>query len=396
MYFLTHDIFCFDYNWTVLLIELLLLYEELKNKDKPLEFKLKRELLLGIVAGSTILFKQSSGLIFALIFVFYKILVVPNLKETKEYFKIVFTRLTGVMIPLILFGIYLTVNKIWGDFIDYAILGIGTFSHKIDYFWLLTQESSWFKGIVLVVPIQIFTFFIIYIISFKKKELEQKEWFKNISLMAVFEIAALAVVVPIADRTHLLIGATIPIIAFFYSIYIIIIQALKKNDKLKGVINKVLNVFSIALLFGTMIFSVYKIFTKYINNEERRTDVNHFNNLIIDKYAYSAITGMGEFMKEFEKNGSTVYILDSSAPMYNIPLDKYYKDYDMFNIGNFGAKGEDGVIEDLKKKDNVYLLVQKMEYPYTWQHPDKITKFVVENYEDIGDAGMFDVYVKKR
>ena len=29
------------------------------------------------------------------------------------------------------------------------------------------------------------------------------------------------------------------------------------------------------------------------------------------------------------------------AAVINIPINKYYKDYDMFNIGNFGVKGEE-------------------------------------------------------
>lgn len=43
-------IFCFDYNWTVLLIELLLLYIELKSKEIPLECKIPKEIMLGILA----------------------------------------------------------------------------------------------------------------------------------------------------------------------------------------------------------------------------------------------------------------------------------------------------------------------------------------------------------
>ncbi|MCI8621012.1 MAG: hypothetical protein HFJ50_04515 [Clostridia bacterium] len=44
------DMFCLDYNWAVLLIELILLYIELRNKDDMLKFSFKREFLLGILA----------------------------------------------------------------------------------------------------------------------------------------------------------------------------------------------------------------------------------------------------------------------------------------------------------------------------------------------------------
>lgn len=38
--------FCFDYNWAVLLITLIVLYIELKEYEKDLSFNLKKDLLL--------------------------------------------------------------------------------------------------------------------------------------------------------------------------------------------------------------------------------------------------------------------------------------------------------------------------------------------------------------
>jgi len=43
------DVFCFDYNWSVLLITLIVLYIELKNSREDLNYNLKKELSLGIL-----------------------------------------------------------------------------------------------------------------------------------------------------------------------------------------------------------------------------------------------------------------------------------------------------------------------------------------------------------
>jgi len=40
------SVFCYDYNWTVLLITLILLYIELKDKNKELSLNFKQELFL--------------------------------------------------------------------------------------------------------------------------------------------------------------------------------------------------------------------------------------------------------------------------------------------------------------------------------------------------------------
>lgn len=57
IYCLYFEVFAFDYNWAVLLVQLILLYLELKNRYKPL--KLKRELGLGVLARHDYSFKTN-------------------------------------------------------------------------------------------------------------------------------------------------------------------------------------------------------------------------------------------------------------------------------------------------------------------------------------------------
>ena len=116
------DVLSFDYNWTVLLIELILLYIELKDVNEPLKFNLKKNLYFGLFCGTTILLKQTSGLIFTICFIFYKIIYVNDKKTMIEYIKYIVTRLIGAIIPVIILVIYLYINGIFEEFIDYTIL----------------------------------------------------------------------------------------------------------------------------------------------------------------------------------------------------------------------------------------------------------------------------------
>ena len=80
------------------------------------------------------------------------------------------------------------------------------------------------------------------------------------------------------------------------------------------------------------------------------------------------------------------------AAAINIPIDKYYKNYDMFNLGNFGGSGITAIIEDLKfRKDAVYL-VKKEKYKNNWQHPREVIDYVRNNFKHIEQIGTFDVY----
>ena len=49
IYYMYHDIFCFDYNWAVLLIILLVLFIELKDTKERLDYNLKKDFFLGIL-----------------------------------------------------------------------------------------------------------------------------------------------------------------------------------------------------------------------------------------------------------------------------------------------------------------------------------------------------------
>lgn len=338
MFFTYSEMFCLDYNWSALLMQLIILYFELKNKDEMLNYNFKRELLLGILAGCTILFKQSSGAVFAFVFIFYKILQIADKKEIKNYIKIAGTRLLGVLIPVIIFVLYLIFSKTLKDFISYGVLGITTFSNKVDYLSLFKCDNNFIKIIAGIVPLQIIIMFIVYIISFKKKDLEEKEWFKNLSVLLVYSLATIAVLVPIADKQHFAIGSACTIISFVYSIYALLMHFGKKATKLKKWIKIYFEALSKILLIVSICYSIYLIIG-YMQSNELHADIKHFKYIPIEESLYERINEIDNFIEE-EKKGRTVYILDSSAAIYMIPLDKYNKNYDMFNRGNLGKDGE--------------------------------------------------------
>ena len=70
----------------------------------------------------------------------YKLLFVENKEQFKEYIKSAGTRILGILIPVIFMTVYLLVTNSLIDFINYAILGIKTFSNKIAY--ILSSSGS--------------------------------------------------------------------------------------------------------------------------------------------------------------------------------------------------------------------------------------------------------------
>ena len=134
------------------------------------------------------------------------------------------------------------------------------------------------------------------------------------------------------------------------------------------------------------------ILKAYILSLKGNQNLNHFKGILMDNDLANRISIMDEYL--LEKEGKTVYILDSMSAIFTIPIDRYYKNYDIFDIGNFGGKGEDGIIEDLKNTDNLLVLIRKDGIPKNWQHPYKITDYAIENFEKIDEIDIYDVYEK--
>ena len=77
-----------------------------------------------------------------------------------------------------------------------------------------------------------------------------------------------------------------------------------------------------------------------------------------------------------------------------IPIDKYNKDYDMFLKGNLGAKGEEGQIDKLKNENKAFILILNDNYSRNWQNPEKVRKYIIDNWSKIDTVGNFDVYTR--
>ena len=98
---------------------------------------------------------------------------VDSKEQFKEYVKIAITRIIGILIPALIFIVYLIVTHSLVDFINYAILGIKTFSNKINYISLFSNDKIEIRALALWVPISILVMSIVLIITnIQKKENE--------------------------------------------------------------------------------------------------------------------------------------------------------------------------------------------------------------------------------
>ena len=351
----------FDYNFAIELIILIIVYLEIGSKKT-------NPIVLGILAGLCITLKQTIGLVVSVVLIGYKLLEVRNKEDLKKYAKDAMLRTIGVIIPVILMIIYLVINGAFKDFIDYCILGVSTFLNKVSYIQRLIIKSEIEIKILAVLPISIIILLIMYI---KNKE-------KDALILSVFGITSMLAVYPIADETHLMSGIFITLIAVAY-----ILNKIIKKDFI--VFNIFLYVFSIMFVIYQVINSSY-IYIK----SNKNMNIEHYKYLIIKQ---DTIDYIGKIDKYIEESKKEVYILDSSAAFYMIPINRYHKDYDMFNLGNLGSKGEDGQIENIKQQVGyVKILIKKDKYSRNWQTPETVRKWIKQNMKKTDQVGTFEVY----
>ena len=367
------DNFYIDYNYAILFIILVLIYVELKYKN----YSTRYNLLIGLLAGLTILLKQSTGIIISVITVLYLLAE----KRDKQTLKAVAYRVCGVLIPCIILLIYLLATNSMSSFIDYCVLGIGTFKNSISYLRLLRGgdlTAIW----SMIAPLTLVVLLVINIINIKRKVIKTKE--SNLILF-VYAVAEFTVVYPIADEVHFVIAAFPAILVALYYICKEIQEI--KNIKISIFIEHFMNIITISFVGILILQAINDI---YLYTQMDKSVLNHFSNIPISDTLQDRIIEVNNYIRNEERK---VYILDSEAAVYMISLDRYNKDYDMFLKGNLGSASEEGQIDKIKNMENTVILVKNDTMALNWQTPTKVIDYVKTNLEKIGTVSFFDVYI---
>ena len=316
---------------------------------------------------------------------------VENKEQFKQYLKIAITRIIGILIPLIILFLYLIISGAFRDFINYAILGISTFSNKIPYLNLFNNKKIEIKILSILMPISIILMIIILLIT--KVLRKDNEKINNLLTILVYSVSIIIVMYPISDEIHFLIGSFISIVGLAY-----MLSLLCQNIYVQINYSKKYKLYKIvSLIIWILIFTLISV--KSINNlyvyikTEKNIDIQYFKNVEVGDGLKQRINDIDDYILKMEKEGRKVYILDAEAAIYMIPIDKYNKDYDMFLKGNIGKDGEEGQIEKIKQKDESTLyLIRKKNMKSNWQTPMNVVKYIRDNLVRIGEISIYEIY----
>lgn len=246
-----------------------------------------------------------------------------NKEQFKDYLKIAGMRIIGILLPVLIMFIYLVVNGAIKDFVNYAILGISTFSNKIKYVKLFSNDKIEIRILSVLMPVSIIIMSMILIIAnILKKE---NQGLTKLLTVLVYSLSIIIVMYPISDEIHFLIGGLISIIGLIYIIFLLgkfIYDKIKNNKKFK--VYKILTSIICVILFSIILKAMLMNMYNYIK-VEKNVEISHFKNIETSDSLVNRIKNIDNYILYKEQIGQKVYILDAEAAIYMIPINKYNK-----------------------------------------------------------------------
>jgi membrane protein len=386
--------FLLDYNYLFLLISLVIAFLEIRDIKKNENFNFNHNLCVGFLTGLAFLTKQTIGALLIFVMIFEVFIYMKksgfDLKFNK-FIKLIGVRIFGMMVPIIIFLIYLGVTGAFNDFINYAIKGVREFSNNVPYYRLFDSNDkvvSIISRLFIIVYIPLFITFILE--SIKNKKL--KDELINIYVLAFCSIPVIAIIYPISDDFHLMAASVYALIIIAY-LFILLLKKIDGFIKIDIFYKKLL---LIGLLFIIILISFKNlIIERNINVKENvLVPFKHYEGIYVPEYLSKRISDVTDKVRAYSNSGRESIIVDAEAAIYDIVLNRYKKNYDMLLIGNIGENGVEKIINEIKDSHNVYYFVKNPQYALNWQLPEDIVDYIRNNLKYHETVSVFDVYYK--
>ena len=386
--------FLLDYNYLFLLISLVIAFLEIRDIKKNENFNFNHNLCVGFLTGLAFLTKQTIGVLLIFVMIFEVFIYMKksgfDLKFNK-FIKLIGVRIFGMMVPIIIFLIYLGVTGAFNDFINYAIKGVREFSNNVPYYRLFDSNDkvvSIISRLFIIVYIPLFITFILE--SIKNKKL--KDELINIYVLAFCSIPVIAIIYPISDDFHLMVASVYALIIIAY----LLILVLKKIDSFIKIDVFYKKLLLIGILFIIVLISFKNvIIERNINVKENvLVPFKHYEGIYVPEYLSKRISDVTDKVRAYSNSGRESIIVDAEAAIYDIVLNRYKKNYDMLLIGNIGENGVEKIINEIKDSHNVYYFVKNSQYALNWQLPEDIVDYIRNNLKYHETVSVFDVYYK--
>lgn len=324
------------YNFFCFFMMVILLYLEKKYPDK--------DYIIGFFIGLSILSKHTVGVLF----------ILPSIIIYFRDYKKIIRRFIGLIIPCLLFFLYLILNDALYSFVDLCILGLLDFSSNNGNLF-----NSYFYASILI-------FILSVIITIKNRK----------DINNYYLLCSFSFVVPLFDLCHF---------SLYFLAFIIMILSVVKYNKIPIMIASVCIIVTYCM-FSLLIGKNYDpVFS---------SKINHFNYTLNSRKGYK---GMIEVSKYINKYNAPI-VLSSFAIQYNIMNDKDISYYDIFLYGNFGYNGNRKLIDKIAEMHDQIFVINMKDYNKVAsdnQFNKEVIKYIIDHSKKIDYRHNYVIYYKK-
>ena len=326
----TYNFMCF-----AMIIIIVYLEEKYPNKDY----------LIGFFIALAILSKHTVGCF----------MIIPSILFYYKSRNKLFKRFIGLIIPILIFIIYLVINNSLYQFIDLCFFGLFDF---INYNGATKNKLSLISIIIILLC------FILPIFAIIKDK-------KNIKNFYLF--FSIVFMIPIFDMNHIWLsftGAFITIIPYIKSRSFCVFSLISSIVFEILAFNTLLNTFPIKFSSGIKHFE-YAIVTKNMDNYNKKQ------------------------FKYFDKYDNPIFISYDSIK-YKISRNKRINYFDVPLNGNFGYNGNKKMINKIKKMHNQIIIISEpVGEDIFSQYTYEVANYVINNCKKIDENNKIEVYYKK-
>lgn len=350
----------FHYNNLLFLTTLVLLYLESKKRLCRARIPIY---VTALSVGLTPLIKQTTGGVLAL---GYLLIILMDLHRRRVRIGEAIIGIICIGIPTLIFSVWLFATGLADDFFDYAVLGIGSFTHRFTLFrYMMTSVGDFLLALL---TIGVF-FFALYSILKRRR---------NRSYLAVYLILAVAfstIAYPLCDTQHFCYVILVFLPLLFYLLDI------KKTTHLQQI-----GLIAVCAVVTVMIPIVKN---SMFEKDYRWSTLKHYEQIPVDEKIEESIDTVDHYILDLQEKGRDVYIAAYSAAAYMIPIDVYHKDFDMLLTGNLGTKTTEQLYRELKGS---LVMVIRNEAEMNPQDNYELAGMIKENGVYYDKVEGYDVY----
>ena len=374
-------------NYNVMAMVLVLIAIMVENSKVRNDFKAITEGALLFLIFFT---KQNIGALYILGLITYHLIELKgkDSKKKKIILKELFAKLFVAFVLLItaLFIMHLKGNLT--GFIDYCFLGLGDFNKNLaaEHITTITHDIA---SIIMLLAL-----ILIADKVFKVNE-GNKEKKKKMRFILIECIFLLFIQYPIFNTYHIQISFILHkiYIAILFNSVIENVVAESKRNK----INKILNVacWTITLIGIPLALVHFIIYVGKVNDSYINERYSMYYGMTIDEENIKALDDLCDYILAEKEKGNKVIIVSYKAMAYNMPLNVNNGLFDVPFIGNFGVKGEEGVIEKISAMTNTKILIPIDEEDKIFQESLKIREYIMNNLKYESDIEEYMIYSTK-